>query len=85
MSSQLREKHGDKLQRIQGVGYEVDAIYDELFSFACPKFITPSTPNWDEPPVNFNQASFAPQSSFFRSLPKGAFFAEFHGEIFLSF
>jgi translation initiation factor 3 subunit L len=65
VSSQLREKHGDKLQRIQGVGYEVDAIYDELFSFACPKFITPSTPNWDEPPVNFNQDAYRLQLKIF--------------------
>jgi translation initiation factor 3 subunit L len=89
VSSQLREKHGDKLQRIQGVGYEVDAIYDELFSFACPKFITPSTPNWDEPPVNFNQARFPSDFVCFgryqkeEVLSKGAFFAAIHGESFL--
>ena len=32
-----------------------EAMFDELFSYACPKFITPSPPNCDEPLVNFNQ------------------------------
>ena len=29
--------------------------YDELFSYACPKFITPSPPAFDSPAANNSQ------------------------------
>ncbi|CAH8272361.1 unnamed protein product [Arabidopsis lyrata] len=43
-SSQLRDKYG-----------EAFGIFDELFSYASPKFITPSAPSFEEPLVNYNQ------------------------------
>lgn len=55
VNSQLREKYGDKIIRMQRYDDEAFAIYDELFSYACPKFITPSPPNFEEPLVNYNQ------------------------------
>lgn len=51
VNSQLREKQGEKMLRMQR---NDEAVFDELFSFACPKFITPSPPNYDEL-VNYNQ------------------------------
>ena len=37
----LREKHGDDMSRMaQGVV----SAFDEMFSFSCPKFVTPSPP-----------------------------------------
>lgn len=55
VNSQLREKYGEKMIRMQRYDDEAFAIYDELFSYACPKFITPSPPSFDEPLVNYNQ------------------------------
>lgn len=52
---QLREKYGEKMSRMQRYDDEAFALYDELFSYACPKFITPSPPNYEEPLVNYNQ------------------------------
>lgn len=57
VNSQLREKYGEKMIRMQRYDDEAFAIYDELFSYACPKFITPSAPSFEEPLVNYNQVS----------------------------
>jgi translation initiation factor 3 subunit L len=37
----LREKHGDDMSRL---GQGVQSAYDELFSYSCPKFVTPAPP-----------------------------------------
>lgn len=55
VNSQLREKYGEKMLRMQRYDDEAFALYDELFSYACPKFITPSAPSYEEPLVNYNQ------------------------------
>lgn len=55
VNSQLREKYGEKMARMQRYDDEAFALYDELFSYACPKFITPSAPSFEEPLVNYNQ------------------------------
>lgn len=47
----LREKFGDRMTRMLSNNVDVVA-YEELFSFACPKFISPSAPNYDDLPVN---------------------------------
>ena len=31
--------------------------FEELFAYACPKFITPSPPTLDAPSMNTNQVS----------------------------
>ncbi|WZZ36925.1 hypothetical protein YC2023_020326 [Brassica napus] len=55
VNSQLREKYGEKMMRMQRFDDEAFGVYDELFSYACPKFITPSAPSFEEPLVNYNQ------------------------------
>lgn len=55
VNSQLREKYGEKMIRMQRYDDEAFTMYDELFSYACPKFITPSAPSFEEPLVNYNQ------------------------------
>lgn len=55
VNSQLREKYGEKMLRMQRYDDEAFGVYDELFSYACPKFITPSAPSFEEPLVNYNQ------------------------------
>jgi translation initiation factor 3 subunit L len=37
----LREKHGDDMSRM---GQSVQSAFDELFSYSCPKFVTPAPP-----------------------------------------
>ncbi|XP_021835452.1 uncharacterized protein [Spinacia oleracea] len=65
VNSQLREKYGEKMSRMQRYDDEAFALYDELFSYACPKFITPSPPNYDEPLVNYNQDAYRLQLKLF--------------------
>ncbi|KAL9226819.1 hypothetical protein vseg_002588 [Gypsophila vaccaria] len=65
VNSQLREKYGEKMNRMQRYDEEGFALYDELFSYACPKFITPSGPNYDEPLVNYNQDAYRLQLKLF--------------------
>ena len=33
----------------------IDSTYEELFAYACPKFITAAPPNLDAPGSNTNQ------------------------------
>ncbi|XP_047306769.1 eukaryotic translation initiation factor 3 subunit L [Impatiens glandulifera] len=65
VNSQLREKYGEKMLRMQRYDEEAFALYDELFSYACPKFITPSTPSFEEPLVNYNQDAYRLQLKLF--------------------
>ncbi|CAL0327293.1 unnamed protein product [Lupinus luteus] len=63
--SQLREKYGEKMIIMQRYDDEAFAIFDELFSYACPKFITPSAPSFEEPLVNYNQDAYRLQLKLF--------------------
>ncbi|MCO5591683.1 hypothetical protein L7F22_045674 [Adiantum nelumboides] len=63
VNSQLREKQGEKMLRMQR---NDEAVFDELFSFACPKFITLSPPNYEEL-VNYNQDAYRLQLKLFLS------------------
>ncbi|KAI3877731.1 hypothetical protein MKW98_020212 [Papaver atlanticum] len=65
VNTQLREKYGEKMMRMQRYDDEAYALYDELFSYACPKFITPSAPTFDEPLVNYNQDAYRLQLKLF--------------------
>ncbi|GAB2215772.1 hypothetical protein Droror1_Dr00020171 [Drosera rotundifolia] len=65
VNAQLREKYGEKMTRMQRYDDEAIALYDELFSYACPKFITPSAPDYDEPLVNYNQDAYRLQLKLF--------------------
>jgi translation initiation factor 3 subunit L len=50
--TQLRERNSEKIAKM--VRGDVPA-YDELFSYACPKFITPAPPAFDNPSGNSSQ------------------------------
>merc|ERR1719240_780049 len=43
----LREKFGDRMTRMLSNNVDVVA-FEELFSFACPKFISASAPNYND-------------------------------------
>jgi translation initiation factor 3 subunit L len=48
----LREKYGDQLLKLQRGGEESLPVYEELFRSACPKFISPTPPDFDNPELN---------------------------------
>lgn len=48
----LRDKYGDQLTRIQRGGPDSLPIFEELFRSACPKFISPTPPDFDSPELN---------------------------------
>jgi translation initiation factor 3 subunit L len=60
--SQLREKYGDKMLRMQkGESQE----FESCFSFACPKFLSPVPPNYDSAPANLFKEPFQLQLKVF--------------------
>ncbi|ONM28259.1 RNA polymerase I-associated factor PAF67, partial [Zea mays] len=65
VSTQLKEKYNDKMTKMQRYDDEAYAAYDELFSYACPKFITPSPPILDQPLTNYNQDAYRLQLKLF--------------------
>lgn len=48
----IREKYGEQFNRIQRGGPESLPIFEELFRSACPKFINPTPPDFDNPDIN---------------------------------
>ncbi|KAI9204267.1 RNA polymerase I-associated factor PAF67-domain-containing protein [Polychytrium aggregatum] len=46
VQSTLREKYGEHMLKMQR-GDDALSVFDELFNFACPKFISPVAPNYD--------------------------------------
>ncbi|MEJ1271524.1 eukaryotic translation initiation factor 3 subunit L [Cricetulus griseus] len=59
---QLREKYGDKMLRMQKGDPQV---YEELFSYACPKFLSPVVPNYDNVHPNYHKEPFLQQLKVF--------------------
>ena len=49
----LRDKYGDRMGRMQSNNVDLGA-FEELFAFACPKFITPAAPAYDDLPAGYN-------------------------------
>lgn len=55
----LREKYGEQLFKIQkGSSKDALQVIEELFTFAAPKFISPSVPDFAHPAANGNPFSF---------------------------
>lgn len=48
----MREKYGDQLAKLQRGGSEALPVFEELFLVACPKFISPIPPDWENPSAN---------------------------------
>ncbi|KAI9893699.1 MAG: hypothetical protein M1814_005915 [Vezdaea aestivalis] len=48
----LRDKHGDAFARLQRGGPDSLPVFEELFRSACPKFISPTPPDFDNPAAN---------------------------------
>merc|ERR1711865_476452 len=66
LQSLLREKYDEKIQRmLKGE----TAVFEELFQYACPKFVTPTAPNYaDANPENLNQEATKLQCSLFMGM-----------------
>lgn len=52
VNNQLHENYAEKMLHLQ---CSDEAMFDKLFFYVCPKFITPSPPNYGKPLINFNQ------------------------------
>ncbi|KAE9987935.1 hypothetical protein EG327_003563 [Venturia inaequalis] len=50
----LREKYGEQFNRMQRGGPESLPIFEEMFRSACPKFISPTPPDFDNPEINID-------------------------------
>jgi len=50
--SALREKHADAFARMQRGGMEALPVFEKLFRENCPRFITPTPPDFDRPGIN---------------------------------
>lgn len=50
----LREKYGEQFNRLQRGGPESLPLFEELFRSACPKFISPTPPDFDNPSINID-------------------------------
>jgi translation initiation factor 3 subunit L len=48
----VREKYGDQLARMQRGGPEALPVFEELFRAACPRFISPTPPDFDNAQLN---------------------------------
>lgn len=53
MNSQLRElRFQDKLARLQKGDMKA---YEEMFLYACPKYVSPIPPDYESLPENYNK------------------------------
>ncbi|KAI9661008.1 MAG: hypothetical protein M1821_009335 [Bathelium mastoideum] len=50
----LREKYGEQFNRMQRGGPDSLPLFEELFRSACPKFISPTPPDFDNPEINID-------------------------------
>ncbi|XP_028395291.1 eukaryotic translation initiation factor 3 subunit L-like [Dendronephthya gigantea] len=55
VNAHLRETYNEKMIKLQrgDIG-----LLEEMFSFACPKFVTPSAPNYDAAPGKYHREAF---------------------------
>ena len=52
VNSQLKERFQDKMTRLQKGEKKV---FEDMFAYACPKFISPIPPDYDSLPENYNK------------------------------
>ncbi|QDZ24824.1 subunit L of translation initiation factor 3 [Chloropicon primus] len=62
VQTNLREKHAEKLSKMTRSELPV---FDELFTYACPKFITPSLPDYSNPSANISSEAYKLQLKMF--------------------
>ncbi|KAI8471250.1 MAG: RNA polymerase I-associated factor PAF67-domain-containing protein [Monoraphidium minutum] len=60
--AQLREKYADKLARMARGD---ESPFEELFSYGCPKFVSPAPPSYDNPQATNVQEAFRQQLGAF--------------------
>ena len=62
VKSSLQEKYAEKMAKMSAGD---EAAFDELFSYACPKFVTPQPPAYDDPMANNSQDAYRLQLKVF--------------------
>jgi len=58
----LRDKHNDQIQKMARGD---ESTYDEVFTYACPKFVTPTAPDFENPTVNTSEEAYRRQLHLF--------------------
>ena len=69
VNSQLKERFQDKMTRLQKGEKKV---FEDMFAYACPKFISPIPPDYDSLPENYNKVGGA-SILVPMAIPKGFF------------
>jgi translation initiation factor 3 subunit L len=64
--SLMRDKYGEQLSKMQRNEGTSMSLFEELFTFACPKFISPVAPDYNDP-KNISQMPTALQTRIFLS------------------
>ena len=52
VNSQLKERFQEKMTRLQKGEKK---MFEDMFAYACPKFISPIPPDYDSLPENYNK------------------------------
>ncbi|KAL4859842.1 Eukaryotic translation initiation factor 3 subunit L [Chlorella vulgaris] len=58
VTNTLREKYGEKVRSMQAGSSDT---FEELFTYACPKFVSPAGPDFSNPGTNSNMEAFRTQ------------------------
>jgi translation initiation factor 3 subunit L len=62
VKSALADKYAEKMVKMAGGD---EGVYDELFSFACPKFVTASPPDYEDPSAAHSTEAYRLQLRMF--------------------
>ncbi|KAL4425846.1 hypothetical protein ABPG75_009862 [Micractinium tetrahymenae] len=62
VANTLREKYGEKVRSMTSGSSDT---YEELFTYACPKFVSPAGPDFGNPAANTNMEAFRAQLRLF--------------------
>ncbi|PSC76421.1 eukaryotic translation initiation factor 3 subunit L-like [Micractinium conductrix] len=65
VSNMLREKYGEKVRSMTNGSSDT---YEELFTYACPKFVSPAGPDFANPAANTNMEAFRAQLRIFMAV-----------------
>lgn len=65
VANTLREKYGEKVRSMTGGSSET---YEELFTYACPKFVSALGPDYANPAANTNMEAFRTQLRVFMTV-----------------
>ncbi|KAF5366211.1 hypothetical protein D9758_005722 [Tetrapyrgos nigripes] len=63
ITNMVKERYGDELTRMQRGGDDALPAFEELFMYACPKFISANSPPYDDPTAISQMLNTSPTDS----------------------